>query len=65
MQSYYGIRLYDENDKLILDSEFANMGDWIYQEIDDGSILIGLHGFIYNGAIITKIGMVSAKISSL
>ena len=61
LQLYYGIRLFDANGK-IMEEEFCHQGVWMDQDIEAGSQLWGVHGFIYNGAVITKMGLISAKV---
>ena len=65
-QCYTGIRVAARQDgveRMICEEEFADGGEWVDREIPEGQRLIGLHGSIFDGFFVARLGCSTVKIA--
>ena len=70
MQAYFGIRMYDDKDELIVDEDFgtaettelANLNaKWEVQTIATGFEVVGLYGQIWQDGVVRRLGLITVK----
>ena len=71
MQAYFGIRMFDEKDELVVDEDYgtsekvdavANLNaKWEFQTIATGFEVVGLYGQIWQDGVVRRLGLITVK----
>ena len=71
MQAFYGIRMYNEKDELIVNEEFSASetnetvahldAKWEFQTIATGLDVVGLYGQIWEDGVVRRLGLITVK----
>lgn len=70
MQAYFGIRMYDDKDALLVDEDFGTAestevankdAKWEWQTIATGFAVVGLYGQIWQDGVVRRLGLITVK----